>query len=206
MGGTIGGPVYWPGKFNRAKDKLFFFVSIEDSPIKTPDGLKYYRVPTALEAAGNFSQTYNQNTTAAQGPGTPVPYGAEFQNPSPAGGLLPDNFFRPYPGFGSINYQKYNLTANYNSLQVRLTRRFNRGLEFGGAYTFSRSMDNGTCSTTGCSDAYNFTSALHQSQRAWNYGPASYDIKHNLVVNYLWSLPKASRVWSNFATRAALDN
>lgn len=149
--------------------------------------------------------TFTRHATAYY-PINEVPYGAEFQNPSPAGGLLPDNFFRPYPGFGSINFQKYNLTANYNSLQVRLTRRFNKGLEFGGAYTFSRSMDNGTCSTTGCSDAYNFTSALYQSQRAWNYGPASYDIKHNLVVNYLWSLPKASRVWSNFVTRAALDN
>jgi hypothetical protein len=49
-----GGPVYWPGHFNTAKNKLFFFVSVEDSPIKSPDGLKTYTVPTALEVAGNF--------------------------------------------------------------------------------------------------------------------------------------------------------
>jgi hypothetical protein len=149
--------------------------------------------------------TFTRHATAYY-PINEVPYGAEFEHPSPAGGLLPDNFYRPYPGFGTINYQKYNLTASYNSLQVRLTRRFNRGLEFGGAYTFSRSMDYGTCAITGCSDAYNFTSALYQNQRAWNYGPASYDIKHNLVVNYLWSLPRASRVWNNFVTRGVLDN
>jgi hypothetical protein len=61
-GGTVGGPIYWPGKFNSAKNKLFFFVSIEDSPITAPDGLKYYTVPTLLQTEGNFSQTYNQGT------------------------------------------------------------------------------------------------------------------------------------------------
>lgn len=28
VGGTIGGPIFWPGHFNTAKNKLFFFVSI----------------------------------------------------------------------------------------------------------------------------------------------------------------------------------
>ena len=61
-GGTVGGPVYWPHHFNNSKDKLFFFVSIEKSPITQPDGLKYYTVPTLLQTEGNFSQTYNQGT------------------------------------------------------------------------------------------------------------------------------------------------
>ena len=143
-----------------------------------------------------------------------VPYGAEFQlqNQSPAGGILPDNFFRPYPGFGDINMQIFNLTANYNSLQARVTRRFSKGLEFGAAYTWARSMDYGACSKTGCtssgalSDAYNVTVAQYQDRRAWNYGPASYDIRNNLVVNYLWSLPKASGLWNNLVTRGVLDN
>ena len=129
-----------------------------------------------------------------------VPYGAEFQlaNQSPAGGTLSDNFFRPYPGFGTINMQYFNLTSNYNSLQARLTRRFSKGLEFGATYTWSRSMD--------YTDSYNGTVALYQNLRAWNYGPAGWDIRNNLVVNYLWSLPKGSTIWSNFATRAILDN
>lgn len=140
-----------------------------------------------------------------------VPYNAEFQHPSPStytkatATALPDNFFRQYMGFGSINMQQDDLTANYNSLQARVTRRFHNGLEFGVNYTYSRTMDYGTCSSTGCSDAYNFTSALYQNLRTWNYGPASYDIKHNLAINYLWAFPKGSRMWNNFATRAVLD-
>jgi hypothetical protein len=136
-----------------------------------------------------------------------VPYGAEFlySHQSPAGGVLPDNFFRPYSGFGSISMQQDDLSSNYNALQASVTRRLHNGLEFGANYTYSKTLDYGTCSNTGCSDSYNFTSALYQSVRAWNYGPASYDIKHNLAVNYLWALPKASQLWDNFATRAALD-
>ena len=137
-----------------------------------------------------------------------VPYGAEFlyKNQSAAGGTLPDNFFRPYPGFSNISMQQDDLSANYNALQVRVSRRLHNGLEFGGVYTYSRTMDYGTCSNTGCSDSYSFSSALYQNLHAWNYGPASYDIKHNLALNYLWALPKASRLWDNFATRAVLDN
>jgi len=140
-----------------------------------------------------------------------VPYNSEFQHPSPStytkatATALTDDFFRPYMGFNNINLQQDDLTANYNSLQVRVTRRFHNGLEFGMNYTYSRTMDYGTCSSTGCSDSYNFTSALYQDLRAWNYGPASYDIKHNLAVNYLWAFPKGSRLWNNFATRTVLD-
>jgi len=58
-----------------------------------------------------------------------VPYNSQFlwSSQSPAGGTLPDNFFRPYPGFGTINMQNFNLTSSYNSLQTRVTRRFSKG-------------------------------------------------------------------------------
>ena len=37
-------------------------------------------------------------------------------------------------------------------------------------------------------------------------GRPAWDIRNNLVANYLWSLPKGSRLWGNFLTRAVLDN
>jgi hypothetical protein len=144
-----------------------------------------------------------------------VPYGAEFAQAHQycskvsganctASSTLNDNFFRPYPGLGSISYQLYTLTANYNSLQVKVTRRFRNGLEFGGAYTFGRAMDD--------IDSYNGGGPLYQNMRAWEYGPASWDLKHMLVINYLWALPRASQLfgdksaWNNFATRQVLDH
>lgn len=129
-----------------------------------------------------------------------VPYGAHFlpQNQSPAGGVLADNFFRPYPGYGTITYRTTSLTSNYNSLQTQVTRRFKNGLEFGLAYTWSKAMD--------YADSYDGTVATYQNIRTWNYGPAGFDRRNNLVVNYLYSFPRGSRMWDNFATRALLDN
>jgi hypothetical protein len=55
-------------------------------------------------------------------------------------------------------------------------------------------------------DEYDTGVATYQPLRGWNYGPALEDHRNNLVINYLYDLPKASRVWNNFATRAILDN
>ena len=62
FGGNVGGPIFWPGKFNSNRSKLFFFVSAEYLPIRSPDGIKFYTVPTALERQGDFSQTYTQGS------------------------------------------------------------------------------------------------------------------------------------------------
>ena len=56
-GFNVGGPAYIPGKFNRNRDKLFFFVGIEWQGQLVPQGLRNVTVPTALERKGDFSQT-----------------------------------------------------------------------------------------------------------------------------------------------------
>ncbi len=57
IGYNIGGPIYWPGKFNSNKDKLFFFFSQEIWPTEAPATAKYFMMPTALEKSGDFSQS-----------------------------------------------------------------------------------------------------------------------------------------------------
>lgn len=57
-GYDIGGPVLLPGtRFNKNRDKLFFFWNQEYYDQLTPIGAKNIRVPTELERAGDFSQT-----------------------------------------------------------------------------------------------------------------------------------------------------
>jgi hypothetical protein len=53
FGGTIGGPVYIPGKFNTSRDKLFFFFS-EEWKYTRQGQTNVNVVPTALERAGDF--------------------------------------------------------------------------------------------------------------------------------------------------------
>src|SRR5882757_2379499 len=111
---------------------------------------------------------------------------------------LSDNFFRPTPGYGSINQRQYTGTSNYHSLQAQLTRRFAKGLQFGVAYTWSKAMTD--------ADATNGNVPHYQPRRWWSYGEASYDRTNNLVLHWTWDLPKGSSHWSNIATRTVLDN
>ena len=62
-GYSIGGPIGKPGGSN----KLFFFYAQEFQPRTTGNNVVRFRVPTALERAGDFSQTTDNN-------GNPFPY------------------------------------------------------------------------------------------------------------------------------------
>lgn len=68
IGFTIGGPVYIPKVFNKDRQKLFFFYSQEHQKrFNPPAGPTRVTVPTALERAGDFSQTVDNA-------GNPFPY------------------------------------------------------------------------------------------------------------------------------------
>jgi outer membrane receptor protein involved in Fe transport len=54
---NVGGPVWLPGKLSPLRNKIFFFWNQEFLPQHTTGGLQYTTMPTALERAGNFSQT-----------------------------------------------------------------------------------------------------------------------------------------------------
>ena len=61
-GGNIGGPVIIPGTgFNKNRDKLFFFWSQEYLPRRYPTRQGTLTYPTALERAGDFSQSFDTN-------------------------------------------------------------------------------------------------------------------------------------------------
>lgn len=64
-GGTIGGPLLIPGvRFNKDRNRLFFFFSYDYLANKGLAGPNRYTMPTALERAGDFSQSVNPNGTA----------------------------------------------------------------------------------------------------------------------------------------------
>ena len=70
FGGTLGGPVFIPGKFNTARNKLFFFYSEEWKYIRQGQN-SVNVVPTALERAGDFR---GSTLAAPVDPTTNTPY------------------------------------------------------------------------------------------------------------------------------------
>ncbi|MGA2133609.1 MAG: Plug domain-containing protein [Bryobacteraceae bacterium] len=63
FGGTIGGPVYIPGHYNKNKDKTFFFFSEEVRREIVPGGIFTGQVPSAQERQGNFSDVCPESTS-----------------------------------------------------------------------------------------------------------------------------------------------
>jgi hypothetical protein len=130
-----------------------------------------------------------------------VPYGAEFlaQNQDPTTHLpLPDNFFRPYQGFGNLPRYDNITTSSYQSLQVQIQHKYSRGVQFSASYTWSKSMDYGS--------VYQTVIATYNSRRFWNYGPSTWDRTNQLVFNYVYDLPKVSTHWDHRPARLFLDN
>lgn len=78
-GFNVGGPIFIPGKLNKERDKLFFFVGIEWQNQLVPNDLRNVTVPTALERTGDFSQThdaasFNPNITIWDPTNNKTPY------------------------------------------------------------------------------------------------------------------------------------
>jgi len=133
-----------------------------------------------------------------------VPYGARFLSKNvdaTTGKPLQDNFLRPYTGFSDIIFVQNATTSNYNSLQVQVNHRFTRGLQFGASWTWSKAMDYADTDEGNTSLVSDFLPL-----RRWNYGKAGFDHTHIFVVNWVYQLPKASRLADNRFVRFAFDN
>ena len=95
-------------------------------------------------------------------------------------------FLRPYLRYSSLPHVENSASANYNGLQVGLNRRFSCGVLFGVAYTWSKNL--------GYASADFDTLPRYVSRRVWTYGPTFFDQTHMFVVNYVWTLPKATKL------------
>ena len=130
-----------------------------------------------------------------------LPYATRFltasQDPTQPGKPLTDDYLRHYQGYGSIKWLQFDGNSSYHSLQVNVTRRFSKGLQFGGAYTWSKAMaysdgDQGAVSTL-------------VSRREFDYGLANYDRTHVAAIHYIWDIPRLSRVLDHALVKQVFD-
>jgi hypothetical protein len=83
-------------------------------------------------------------------------------------------------------------SSRYDGLQLTLNRRFSRDLQFRAAYTFSKSLDEGSSLANAISGTTNaFT--MNPLQPHLDYGRSSFDIRHSLSVNATYDLPFGRR-------------
>jgi hypothetical protein len=76
----------------------------------------------------------------------------------------------------------------YNGLEVCLTRRFSRGLQFLASYTFSKSLDTDGANINGTGAGNTFTRGDQNSPNQ-RWGRSSFDRTHRFVFSLAYSLP-----------------
>ena len=90
--------------------------------------------------------------------------------------------------------------SSYHALQLRVdSRRVSRlGLEFGGNYTWSHSVDNRSVSGVGNSVAETGVGYLDAFSPSLDRGPSDFDTRHRLAAHFIWEIPAAgrSRSWA----------
>jgi hypothetical protein len=94
---------------------------------------------------------------------------------------------RRWPGAGAVNAQGYDGIGNYNSLQLKAQKNFSKGLMFLVGYTWSKALDDTGGTFVGEGDR-GFTFENSYDHRH-DYGLAAQDIRHRLVVSYVYDLP-----------------
>lgn len=78
--------------------------------------------------------------------------------------------------------------SSYNGLQVDINHRIARGLQFRGAYTFAKALDDGdNMNTSVATNSPAFVA--NPLQPTADYGRASFDVRHSAVINATYDLP-----------------
>jgi hypothetical protein len=131
-----------------------------------------------------------------------IPLGRNFDpayaDPTNSTVALPANFLRPLTGYQALQVSEYADSSSYHSLQAQVNRRFGQKVQYGVAFTWSKTMDY----VSGDADVI---SPL--VPRSYYYGVTSYDRPLVLKPNFVWDLPHTSRfIGGSRLARGVVDN
>ncbi|MBI4889198.1 MAG: TonB-dependent receptor [Acidobacteria bacterium] len=95
---------------------------------------------------------------------------------------------RPYPHFDTVNaVNSAWATSNYNSLQVKIEKRYARGFTIMGSWTYSKLMDYGAGPFGG--EALGAGGFQNWNDLASDWAVSITDQTHRFIINGVWALP-----------------
>jgi Carboxypeptidase regulatory-like domain/TonB-dependent Receptor Plug Domain len=158
MGGNVGGPVLLPWmKFNRDRNKLFFWGGYEYMKQQPAGSIVNYNVPNAAQLAGDFSNTgipaqaistwqrfYEPLTTNTPAGGSPTGFPVTDIDPNIKGilALYPKTNQAPSAGNGYTNYHYVNTSpTNRWEATGKLDYALSDNTKLTGSYTYQHEAD-----------------------------------------------------------------
>jgi carboxypeptidase family protein/TonB-dependent receptor-like protein len=139
---------------------------VAEPDLKLP---RTYEWNVALEQAVGSNQTISLSYIGAEGRDL----------------LRETNLFNPNPNFQFIGVTSNTAYSYYDALQVNFQRRFSRGLQAVGSYTFSHSIDN--ASTDAFANYLNTLSGPGYSNI--DRGDSDFDIRHSFTAGVTYDFP-----------------
>ncbi len=129
-------------------------------------------------------------------PPQPALVAANIANGTPDYALTFGTLWYGGPGFQSVyNTAFYSAALNqttgdswYHGLQVNVNKRFSKGFQIQGAYTYSHAIDDAADPLV-ASEKTNRSFPRNSFELYNERGNSGFDIRHRLVVNYSWELP-----------------
>jgi hypothetical protein len=130
----------------------------------------------------------NINNALLRNENNPGPFGLATNSTANAAARV------PIPGFSTFGISMITESAKsfYDAGLVTVSHEFARGLFIKAAYTFAKSLDNNSAA----SDFDIGGVSGNQFLPDLNKGPSDFDVRHRLVVTYVYNLPAVSHgVW-----------
>ncbi|MBI3484023.1 MAG: hypothetical protein HY012_02580, partial [Acidobacteria bacterium] len=119
---------------------------------------------------------------------------------APATTTFPVNFWvaNPHSSGGAFRFTN-NTHTNYNGMTVEVRKRYSKGLQLSGNYTFSKSLTNYYGN-----NSVSFASFTSLRNPGYDKGPSPWDIRHAFKLNLIYSFPfgpgrkwNSSHAWLN---------
>jgi len=107
-------------------------------------------------------------------------------DPTRRGSQTPNLRSFPFPQYAGIGLGTFASNSNYNGAVFSLKKKPSHGLSLQASYTFAKSLDNNSA-FFGSTGEFGFP-ADSRNLRA-EYGPSAFDIRHEVVVAYLYQMP-----------------
>jgi outer membrane receptor protein involved in Fe transport len=109
---------------------------------------------------------------------------------------------QPYPNYGTISAWEPRGPSNYDALQLTAEKRMSYGLSFLGAYTWSKSLDEGAGGNSSTGESR--INIQNPRNLAADYGPSNFNIGQRFTMSVVYQIPVGhGRTFFSNANRVA---